>query len=116
MADREEPVAPIDYVRDRGVEGKTEKSAISYVSYHVRQLQRLDLVELVDTEPVRGATKHLYSLRDGFPSLVFRDTLALDQIAALFKQQDVDASDRVLNAIREILSSTGRTSSESAGS
>jgi len=34
--------------------------AVGYVAYHVRVLHELDLIELVDTRQVRGATEHFY--------------------------------------------------------
>jgi len=33
---------------------------VGYVAYHVRVLHELDLIELVDTRQVRGATEHFY--------------------------------------------------------
>lgn len=34
--------------------------AVGHVAYHVRVLHELDLIELVDTRQVRGATEHFY--------------------------------------------------------
>jgi hypothetical protein len=36
----------------------------SNISYHARALVELGTIELVDTEPVRGATKHYYEVTD----------------------------------------------------
>src|SRR5882757_4320116 len=33
---------------------------VGHVGYHVRKLQQLDLIELVDERPVRGAVEHFY--------------------------------------------------------
>lgn len=33
---------------------------VGHVGYHVRKLQQLDLIELVDEKPVRGAVEHFY--------------------------------------------------------
>jgi DNA-binding transcriptional ArsR family regulator len=37
-----------------------QDEAVGYVAYHVRVLHELDLIELVDTRQVRGATEHFY--------------------------------------------------------
>lgn len=33
---------------------------VTHVAYHVRELERLEVIELVDTAQVRGATQHFY--------------------------------------------------------
>src|SRR5258707_12612961 len=33
---------------------------VGHVGYHVRKLQELNLIELVDERPVRGAVEHFY--------------------------------------------------------
>jgi hypothetical protein len=38
-----------------------EKQSLNLIAYHVRVLQRYDAIQLVDTEAVRGATKHIYA-------------------------------------------------------
>jgi hypothetical protein len=35
-------------------------TTVGRIAYHVRELERLDCIELVDTRPVRGATEHFY--------------------------------------------------------
>lgn len=37
-----------------------QEEAVGYVAYHVRVLRELDLIELVNTKQVRGATEHFY--------------------------------------------------------
>jgi len=37
-----------------------QKEAVGYVAYHVRVLAELELIELVNTRQVRGATEHFY--------------------------------------------------------
>lgn len=37
-----------------------QKEAVGYVAYHVRVLHELELIELVETRQVRGATEHFY--------------------------------------------------------
>lgn len=37
----------------------------SHTGYHVQVLAKLEIVELVDTEQVRGVTRHLYALSPG---------------------------------------------------
>jgi len=102
------PMAPVDYVKARGVDGKAEDKAISYVSYHLRQLHAADLVDYVTTEPVRGANKHIYRIGGEF-SGTYGDTLALNQIAFLLGQNLDEASPGVLEEISEIVTSTGRS-------
>lgn len=36
------------------------KSTVGHVSYHVRKLERMGLIELVEEKPVRGANEHFY--------------------------------------------------------
>jgi hypothetical protein len=52
-----DPLAPSDIARFSN--GKYNPSI---VGYHVRALEKLGVVELLDTEPVRGATRHNYVL------------------------------------------------------
>jgi hypothetical protein len=42
------------------VRGKTPKQALSHISYHCRRLEEAELLTLVSTRPVRGATEHFY--------------------------------------------------------
>jgi hypothetical protein len=35
-------------------------TSVGRIAYHVRELERLDCIELVDTRQVRGATEHFY--------------------------------------------------------
>jgi DNA-binding transcriptional ArsR family regulator len=37
-----------------------QEEAVGYVAYHVRVLNELGLIELVETQQVRGATEHFY--------------------------------------------------------
>lgn len=37
-----------------------QEEAVGYVAYHVRVLHELELIELVETRQVRGATEHFY--------------------------------------------------------
>jgi DNA-binding transcriptional ArsR family regulator len=43
------------------------KTSLPVVSYHVRELERLDLIELVRTAQRRGAIQHWYRARAGEP-------------------------------------------------
>jgi DNA-binding transcriptional ArsR family regulator len=58
-------ISPVQFLR-RGLlppgfdfEGD-EKNAISYISYHFKQLREADCVVLVETRPRRGASEHIY--------------------------------------------------------
>ena len=101
------PIAPIDYVTKFGVPGKTHAEAISYVSYHLRALYKGGLIDLVRTEPRRGAVKHFYQLSEQFRELDVRDSLAMDQIAGLLEQARGPV-DRVLKDVAEIVAKSGR--------
>lgn len=35
-------------------------TSVGRIAYHVRELERLECIELVETRPVRGATEHFY--------------------------------------------------------
>src|SRR6201992_1839652 len=45
--------SPVEIAQDIGKD-------VGHVGYHVRKLLQLDLVELVDERPVRGAVEHFY--------------------------------------------------------
>jgi len=107
MDELDEPMAAVDYVKARGVAGKTEDAAISYASYHLRQLAKADVVELVSTEAVRGAVKHLYRISKRFPTNL-RDSLALDQIATILEKKAPKGKEGTLKEIGDIVTSTGR--------
>lgn len=55
----EQPGSPHDLkVR---LETRGDPQDLNLISYHVRVLDRYGAIELVDTESVRGATKHIYA-------------------------------------------------------
>jgi hypothetical protein len=55
----EHPGSPQDLM-DR-LEAKGEERSLNLIAYHVRVLHRYNAIQLVDTEAVRGATKHIYA-------------------------------------------------------
>lgn len=55
----EEAGSPDDLVK-RYNEKFAEETDLNLVAYHVRVLDKFDLIELVKTEQRRGATKHIY--------------------------------------------------------
>jgi predicted ArsR family transcriptional regulator len=57
--------------------------ATHHVSYHVSALERLGVIELVHTRPVRGATEHFYRL-------VERYELSEDEVEALGPEASAD--------------------------
>jgi hypothetical protein len=102
-------MAAVDYVKERGVEGKKYDAAISYVSYHLRQLRAAATIEPVATETVRGATKTLFCVTQEFAA-VYGDTLAINRITSLLEKVPGEArGNRLVEQIEEIVSSTGRT-------
>lgn len=55
----EHPVSSPAEMERAGV-GEKDGAELSHISYHTRVLEELALVELVKTEPVRGALEHFY--------------------------------------------------------
>src|SRR6202020_1660488 len=49
----ERTASPVEIAQEIGKD-------VGHVGYHVRKLQQLDLIELVDEKPVRGAVEHFY--------------------------------------------------------
>jgi hypothetical protein len=66
-------ISPIAFVSGEmwpeGVSFGSRAQALSYVSYHFRELERAGCIRLVATRPCRGATEHLYrGVEDAFYS------------------------------------------------
>lgn len=55
----EQPGSPHDLTERLAARGDTQ--SLNLIAYHVRVLARYEAIELVDTESVRGATKHIYA-------------------------------------------------------
>jgi hypothetical protein len=55
----EQPGSPHDLMERLAAQG--DRQSLNLIAYHVRVLDRYGAVELVDTESVRGATKHIYA-------------------------------------------------------
>jgi hypothetical protein len=55
------PLAPSDIARMLAGD-----FTLQHAGYHVKALVDLEILELVDTEPVRGTTKHYYALAPGW--------------------------------------------------
>jgi DNA-binding transcriptional ArsR family regulator len=49
----ERTASPVEIAQEIGKD-------VGHVGYHVRKLQQMDLIELVDERPVRGAVEHFY--------------------------------------------------------
>src|SRR3979409_1457386 len=49
----ERTASPVEIAQEIGKD-------VGHVGYHVRKLLQLDLIELVDERPVRGAVEHFY--------------------------------------------------------
>src|SRR6201996_3366527 len=49
----ERPASPVEIAQEIGKD-------VGHVGYHVRKLLQLNLIELVDERPVRGAVEHFY--------------------------------------------------------
>jgi hypothetical protein len=108
MYELDEPMSAVDFVKGPGVSGRDEEAAISYVSYHLRQLQKADAIKLSSTKAVRGANKYLYRISRSFAD-AFGDTVALNRIAALLVKEAPEVNAGVLREIGEIVTSTGRS-------
>jgi hypothetical protein len=55
----ERPGSPHDLMKRLAAQG--EEHTLNLIAYHVRVLQRYGAIQLVDTETIRGATKHIYA-------------------------------------------------------
>jgi hypothetical protein len=55
----EHPGSPHDLMQRLATKG--EEKSLNLIAYHVRVLHRYNAIQLVDTEAVRGATKHIYA-------------------------------------------------------
>lgn len=55
----EQPGSPHDLMER--LAAQSEVHSLNLIAYHVRVLQRYEAIQLVDTENVRGATKHIYA-------------------------------------------------------
>lgn len=55
----EQPGSPHDLMER--LKALDEVHSLNLIAYHVRVLQRYEAIQLVDTETVRGATKHIYA-------------------------------------------------------
>ena len=55
----EHPGSPHDLMQRLAVRG--EEQSLNLIAYHVRVLHRYNAIQLIDTEAVRGATKHIYA-------------------------------------------------------
>lgn len=72
---------------------RTLRADLSDVSYHVRRLEKLECVELVDTQPVRGALEHFYRATE-------RHLITTEE----FEQLDpIIADDIVLDSFQRII-------------
>ncbi|HET9186146.1 MAG TPA: winged helix-turn-helix domain-containing protein, partial [Solirubrobacterales bacterium] len=49
----ERTASPVEIAQEIGKD-------VGHVGYHVRKLQEMNLIELVDERPVRGAVEHFY--------------------------------------------------------
>lgn len=108
MQEDREPLAPIDFERRFYPRGDDEKKRkLSGISYHFRVLEEVGLIDLVDTEPIRGSVKHYYRLSGAFTAEL-RDTLALDKIAELLEEEAADLTKGVMKEIVDIIVASGR--------
>lgn len=84
----EEPMSPVRFL-DEGfspIEFDKRERGLSYIAYHFRELEKAECIELIERNPVRGATEHVYrSIQraffsdDEFESLPFEKRKALSK-------------------------------------
>jgi hypothetical protein len=55
----EHPGSPHDLMQRLATKG--ESQSLNLIAYHVRVLHRYNAIQLIDTETIRGATKHIYA-------------------------------------------------------
>jgi DNA-binding transcriptional ArsR family regulator len=84
------PMSPVQLAQDLG-------EALYNVSYHVRRLEKLDCIELVETRQVRGATEHFYAATERhaldleeWERLVEADPLMAEGLVGEFAQKGID--------------------------
>lgn len=65
----ERTASPVEIAQEIGKD-------VGHVGYHVRKLQQLNLIELVDEKPVRGAVEHFYRA-------IARPLITTEEFAAL---------------------------------
>jgi hypothetical protein len=95
----EEPMSPVRFL-DEGlspIEFDKRERGLSYVAYHFRELEKAGCIELIERNPVRGATEHVYrSIQrayfsdEEFESLPFakRQALSKSSFQALIAKTD----------------------------
>jgi hypothetical protein len=58
----EEPMSPVRFL-DAGlspIEFDKRERGLSYIAYHFRELEKAECIELIERNPRRGATEHVY--------------------------------------------------------
>jgi hypothetical protein len=80
----ERDISPITFVNEglepSGITFKDRQHALSHVSYHFRELEKADCIEVVETNQRRGATEHIYR---GTATVFFTD----EEFAAMPKAE-----------------------------
>jgi hypothetical protein len=58
----EEAMSPVRFLDDgySPITFNKRTNGLSYIAYHFRQLERAGCIELIERNPVRGATEHVY--------------------------------------------------------
>lgn len=57
----EHPLSPVQFINAGFAPGfETKRQALSYVSYHFRELEKAKCIEVIELNPRRGATEHVY--------------------------------------------------------
>lgn len=84
------PMSPNQLAQDLG-------EALHNVSYHVRRLEKLDCIELVDERPVRGAVEHFYAATqrhaldlEEWADLAKADPMMAESLVGEFAQKALD--------------------------
>lgn len=85
-------------------------ASLGTVAYHVRTLEQLDLIELVDETRVRGAVEHHYRSKDR-PIVTSEDWVTALPIA---KQSAVGSSLQVLSTYAQVAAGAGGFDSKNA--
>lgn len=95
----QEPMSPVRFL-DEGlspIEFDKRERGLSYIAYHFRELEKANCIELIERNPVRGATEHVYRAiqraflpDDDFESLPFekRQALSKSSFQALIAKTD----------------------------
>lgn len=85
---------------------KQLKAPLGTISYHVKELKKVEALELFNEISRRGASEHIYGINEDFLAEI-TDAVALDRIAE-FLDDEAPGDEAHLDQLAEIIRATGR--------